>query len=116
MSETKCTPGGWEAVVPEKRHIHEGTDITSYTVYSKLSRGELIKKGHTHYKKDPNCVDNVKICEQFVGDMTLEEAQANADLIAAAPTLQAKIGQLEAEVEELKAENAKLLEIATERG
>ncbi len=89
--ETKSqhTPGPWIAGVPAERYItKEGVDITTYSVYTKATRHMLREAGHSHYKEDPGSVDNVAICDnQFLRDMKLEEGQANAHLMAAAPDL-----------------------------
>lgn len=85
------TPGPWVAICPEARHFHEDTDITQYEILSDKTRGQLREEGHGHYRKDHDKVDNVQVCSQFWRDMSVEEAQANARLIAAAPDLLAAL-------------------------
>ena len=81
------TPGPWIAIVPPDRWIYEGSDLTCYCVMTEATREELRIAGHDHYRPDPGSVDNVVICDQFLRDMTLEEGQANARLIAEAPNM-----------------------------
>lgn len=85
---SKHTPGPWVAIVPESRHIYNGTDITSFSVYTEKTRHKLSLEGLAHYREDRSDVDNVGIAtNQYINDLTLDELVANAQLIAAAPEL-----------------------------
>lgn len=73
MSEAKFTKGDWVAIAPSERHIMEcGTDITTYEV---------------------NCNDRSVYGSVFLDShgYDLEEAVANAYLIAAAPEMYKEI-------------------------
>lgn len=90
----KFTKGPWIAICPEQRLLvgeSKEHDITQYEVMSVKTRGELTKDGATHYRKDIGCVDNISIAQAYWRDMTDEEANANAALIAAAPDMYEEI-------------------------
>ena len=88
MSETKHTPGPWEALFPESRRHNEGVDVTYFQVLTQKTKAQLRAEGRDHYNRHHEDVANVSIVSnQFWWDMTDDEAKANARLIAAAPEL-----------------------------
>lgn len=88
MSEPKHTPGPWVSVCSDDCHFYNDTKISSYSVSTEKTRAQLKEDGFDHYRSDPHNVANVDIVScQFWGDMSPEEAKANAHLIAAAPEM-----------------------------
>jgi len=83
---SKHTPGPWVAIPAAERFMYEGNDLTSVVVCTDWTRGDANANG-AHYRPDPSCVDNITIMDQFIRDLSLEEANANAHLIAASPEL-----------------------------
>lgn len=76
MTETKFTPGPWTAVVPHNEHIHDGRDISNYSVYAE-----------NEFHDDEKANNKAIVSMQFTSALGLAESTANAHLIAAAPEL-----------------------------
>lgn len=81
MSQTKFTKGEWSTDrIEERNYFNKTSDITQYEV---------------------NCGD-IEVCGSVFlesNDMSIEEANANASLIAAAPDMYAMIKELSSELE-----------------